>query len=140
MTTTRTLPAQAQITSPSGWTATVTYRTTFPTSHLWQGEITGPDGWRMPYPVWSANDGEPDPMAALSRFGRYMEHRFGLPYLPERARMELAPAIAGMYGDTGAGYPLDEPCPGCHADAGEPCRPDCLSYATDSNGQPNEEN
>ena len=31
---------------------------------------------------------------------------------------------------------LAEPCAGCFADAGEPCRPDCLSAVTDRTGQP----
>lgn len=31
---------------------------------------------------------------------------------------------------------MGEPCPGCGADAGEPCRPSCLSWVTDDAGQP----
>ena len=100
MTTTRTLPAQATISSPSGWTVTVTHlaQDRYPWaewSDIWQAKITGPD-FEHVCNFWTdtPKSPDPDPMAALAYLGDGMLPR----ELPAAAIDDLAHAIAGMYG------------------------------------------
>ena len=111
--TTRTLPAQAQISTPSGWTVTATYYGNAHGQDVWQHLIQGP-GYVYRRALMRPIERDPNPMAALESLGRALLD--GRQLLPGDAAAELADAIAGMYGD-----PLAEPrhCKSCNADISE---------------------
>lgn len=99
----RTLPAQATISTPSGWTVTVTHMRTdrdgmLKLYNVWAVAYTSPtmEG-TLVHPLTTPHDGEPNPMAALEKVGAYM-HTTTLPEL-QPGRAELADAIAGMWGE-----------------------------------------
>lgn len=157
MTTTKA--AQATITADD-WTATVTYdgtrrdfRDGGTARNVWTWDVsstTDAADW-MPVRQWSGADltsamdvGNPDPIAALcslgsfldayadaveyaDRTGRPAENADLFPGLDVEAAQAIAQAILLDFPED----PVGRPCEGCYADAGEPCRPGCLSQVED---------
>lgn len=99
--TTLTKPAQASISTPSGWTVLATFRGTTPGINrmldAWYVAFTHADMCGLTYQTYTEASRDPNPLDALESVLPWL-NRSGPSYLPADACAEISDAIASTYG------------------------------------------
>lgn len=96
--TTRTLPAQASVSTPNGATATITHLGPAAGRDHWYLFLTHPDYCGLTIKWATVAQPDPDPMAALASTEDYVRRTCGQ-WIPQADALALADAIAAMWGE-----------------------------------------